>query len=47
MNQILHEILENATPLKTPELAILRSFPHPLAIIQKIAKNILHQLKSR
>lgn len=47
MKQILHGILKNATPLKAPEFAILRSIPHPLSIMLKIAKYFLHQLKYR
>jgi hypothetical protein len=37
MKQILHGILKNATPLKAPEFAILRSIPHLSAITLKIA----------
>jgi hypothetical protein len=41
MKQILPGILKNATPLKAPEFAILRSFPHLLSNILKNAKSFL------
>jgi hypothetical protein len=39
MKQILPGILKNATPLKAPEFAILRSIPHLLSNILKNAKS--------